>query len=330
MTRPTTERIANFHIPEVPSTPPPAGPVKVRERGDAAGAAVPLPEAATVLPDDPLAFPGTRAAPAPEEALEQLQAALARLKRADDGKVDVYLGDYSEMLRYIGSVLIKNADVMRQHALSDRIAARQAARGALLGQADKLHEAAEKARTLAIISLVVVVALSVTTLASSAFSLRNSYQEIKIGHQKNKDLDLQNATVKNLQNLRNSTNDPEMSERLAGKIADAEAKALSIAKTAEKQLSSLRQKSRYADAASQASSSGSNVMRTVEGIQQAGIKATEADATLLSAHAQFDMQQADLKKELYDKIIELIQQSITMYRNLQQSQAESMRALTRS
>lgn len=326
MTRSTIQTISNTYVPDVTTSARGASETPSRT---VANVAVQLPEAAATLPTDPMALPRTRDQLTPEEALNQLEKGLEQLKGAE-GNFDVYLSDYSEILRYIGSVLIKNADAMRQNALSDRMAAREAARGALLGQADKLHEAAEKARMLAIISLVVVVALSVTTIASSAFSLRNSYKEIKLGQQKTKDLDIQQATVKNLKDLRNRVEDPQISERLSGRIAEAERKAESISKNAEAKLSALRQKTRYADAATQMSSAGSNVLRTAEGIQQANIKATEADATLLSAHAQYEQQQSDVKKELYDKVIELVQQSINLYRNMLQSQVEAMRALTRS
>lgn len=300
-----------------------------KQPGQAAIARHEVPDVAETTGTGTAATPQPLATAAPEESLQQLQQALEKLS-APNASIDTYISDYSEILRYIGSVLIKNADAMRQSALSERMAAREAARSALLGQSEKLHEAAEKARTLAIICVVAVVALSVTSIAASAFSIRNAFREIKINQMKARDLALTDAEIKNLKSLKDQISDPETEQSLAARIAEAEARKDNIAKAAEEQIVPLRQRSRVADAVGQASVSGSNVLRSAEGIQQASIKATEADATLFAANAQYDQQHSDLKKDIYDRVRELAQQAISLHQHLLHSQAEAMRAITRS
>jgi len=265
----------------------------------------------------------------PDRALDKLEKALTTLKNAD-GKVDDFISEFSDIFRFIGAILIKNADAMRQSALNDRMAAREAARDALLGQAGKLHDAADKTRTLAIVAIAAVLVVSVASIIASVISIGSSVMERSAATAAAKGVAGQKTDIKNLESLRSRVASPEDANLLSRKITEAETSVERISKDAEARIAMLQRLNQRSLSAAQIANAAGSVIKSVEGILQADVKSTEADATLLSSYAQFDQQRADAKKELYDKVIDLVQQSINTYRNLQQSQVEAMRAVTRS
>lgn len=330
MTQSTIQNIPGTHTSELQTAIATSGDAQTtRVKHKAAPGDSQLPGAAVMPEIDPLLAQKACGPTSPDKALEKLDKALGKLQTAN-AEVDNYLSDFSEILRYIGAVLIKNAEAMRQSALNDRIAARDSARGALLGQAGKLHEAADKARTLAYTSLALTVAVSLASAALTGVSLRNTLKESSIIKTTAKEVASLKTDIKNLESLHSRVSNPDEVKVLSRKLTEAKSSIDSITEAARDQREKLQRVSQMADLGNRINSSIGNVTKSAEAIQQADIRSTEADGNLMGAYAQFDLQKSDTKKDLYDKVVDLIQQSINTYRNLQHSQAEAMRAVTRS
>lgn len=289
----------------------------------------PLPAAQAIAPQKTIVAFKELAGNTPEAGLRELEGALEKLKQRNPD-IDVCLSDYSDILKYIGSILIKNADAMRQSALNDRMVAREAARGSLLGQSAKLQEAANDQRRLAYITLAATVMVSGISIAASAFALRNSLQVLKVGQQETKDLALNDTTLKGLKSLQTDAADDENGRLVAAAIAERQAAAANISRTAAFTVQQLNTSTQKATLINEAGNAGTNATRSFEATAHGAIKVIEAEGVLDAANAQYEQQQADVKKELYDKVIDLIQQSINMYRDMLNSQAEAMRAITRA
>ena|SRR5690606_20419362 len=265
----------------------------------------------------------------PEKRVEELEQALQKLAKPSE-KLDVYLGDYSDILKYIGTILIKNADAMRESALNDRLAAREAARHDLLGQSDKLHDAAADARKVALQMLAVSAVLSTISIAASAFTLRSSVQTLKVNREEAKDLADNNALLESLKKFETDELGSEQSEAVKTVIAQHKANAESISQTAAATRNELAVSGQKGTLVHDASNALGGAARSLEASAQANVRMTEAGATLDAANAQYAQQQADIKKDVYDKIVNLLQQSINMHREMLNSQAEAMRAITRA
>lgn len=261
--------------------------------------------------------------------LKRLTSALDKLeqKRPD---IDVYISDYSDILKYIGAILIKNATAMRKAALDDRLTARTAARDALLGQSGKLHEAAANTIIFAAISLAVGVAVSLGTVAVSALSLKNATQSLQINKMQTKELAQGETTAKGLRSLQSTTTNEEDKLLIGAALAENSARATSISASANLKLTELNLGTQRLSLTNSILVSISGAVTSSQGITNGMIKTNEADGILDASKAQMFQGQADTKKELYDKIVDIIQQSISLYEKMLHSETEAMRAITRA
>jgi hypothetical protein len=304
-----------------------AAPVKRTRRAAAASGNTALPAASQPPKDNDVPLIKELPVTAPEERVKELESALQKLAGGNE-KVDVYIGDYSDILKYIGAILIKNADAMRQSALNDRLAAREAARLDLLGQSDKLHEAAATALKTAVVMAAINVAFASLSIIGSTYSLKSSLKTLKINQEeatalKNNKIHLEE------EKSRAVTRGAEESE-IEDLIAQNKPKLDKIAKDAEAERAASAIKGQKGILLRDASNSVGGAARSIEAGAQAHVRVAEADATRDAANAQYAQQQADIKKDIYDKVLNLLQQSISIHREMLNSQAEAMRAVTRA
>ncbi|GGA65004.1 hypothetical protein GCM10011385_18500 [Nitratireductor aestuarii] len=293
----------------------------------AANATAQLPEAAGMPVADPMV---TRKTIEPmSQALDQIEQALTKLKSADT-RVDDYITDFSEIIRYIGSILIKNADAMRQGALNDRLAARQAARSAMLSEAEKLHEAASSTRLYAAIGLVVTVAVTIATLGVSFRSAMLTSMKNALATEGNVAANLEKEAAEVLQKQIGKMEDPGTLRLMKDQIAKAESMAERITKDTSERTANLASTVERMDRLSQWGNAGGNgIAHGIETIGQGASRSDEADGRLFAAHSQFDQQQGDVKKDLGEKLNDICRQAIDAHGKLLQCQADQMRAVTR-
>lgn len=266
--------------------------------------------------------------PMPTGDILSYEAALQKLH--NDPQAGAFLEDFADILSYIGGILVKNADAMRKSALRDRMAARDAARAALQEQAEKQHEAANSARTLALASFAVTIAVSSLSIAASAFMLKNSLGGLKLNENLARDLAPHEQTAKGLNLLQASSKNCEHTADIRGAIAETALKIENINRAAMAQQQKLDVNNQMIGTAKQVFEGIGTASRSLERIPQAEIEHIHADASLDAANAQYLQQLSDIKKDLSEQIANIIQQSINMYKDLQNSQAEAMRAVTKA
>ncbi|WP_294641431.1 type III secretion system translocon subunit SctB [uncultured Aureimonas sp.] len=237
--------------------------------------------------------------------------------------------DYSEISRLLGSLLIEFAQQQRESAMNQRSLGYEKAKTELLGQAGKLEDAAKKMKDGALTSLIVGVVTAAVSMVASSVSLGGQVKGIAKANTALKNIDtaqqgLNDATntakiAKGLGSNRNFDTDLNFHQSQV-KTAQVENDALGAS---TQRFAAVGQIGEQIGGMGRASASGS------EGLMQAEAKSMEADGSRFAAEATVQQQKADMGKEVQQAAEEMIRQIINFVKDLQDSEVEMMRAVTR-
>lgn len=279
----------------------------------------------------------------PEElnaTLGSLNAAGALLRGEGGGSIDAFVGDIASLL---GRLMIMQAFDQREQAMQDRMAAHKAAQADLLGQADKMVEAAAKMMTGALTNLILgsvaagaSVAGSLTSAIGGLKSLKEMNTQMKSLQTANKSLTEATEGVKALSDMKgvftSKSSRVELNDMMEGAQAtqtaaqikvDTLGKSFNMAHTTAGNFTSIGQ---MVNAAGDIAKSGGT---GTDGMMQAEAKKTEAEGSRMAAEAQNQQQIADAKKQVMDDMKQMVQQIIDFIKNLQENEVDAMRAITK-
>ncbi len=247
-----------------------------------------------------------------EATLAMYEAALSQLGDSNSGAA-VFVGNIARLL---ARIMIEQTAEQRQNALNDRLAAREQAKADLMGQADKLDEAATKMMEGANTALITGLVAASLQILASAVSLVGSLKAL--GGMS----DAQKATQKTLDDV-------------AGKTLDEAAqKAVDHALQATKQLfdkaGALGGVFTAIGQIGTAAGQGINAAGSSQDAKaQAQAKEMEAEGSRNAAEAQESQQTADNKKQIEEALNDMMKQIINFLKELREAEVDAMRSLTR-
>lgn len=217
----------------------------------------------------------------------------------------------------LGRLMVEMAGMQRKEALENRLLAREAAKGAMLDQAGKLQEAADKMRTGAIVALIITIVVAVITVAASVASAKADMKGIK-----GQKMDLEGQQLQSQGQHLKSTGDEALgtateqaglAKRMnAGDMNYDAAKSRLVGQM----ISSLGQ-------------TGQGIARSIDTFFQADAKDKEAEGQVFAAMAEYLRGQADISKDVQNQMDELIKKVIDFLKQIKEAEVNQMAAVTR-
>lgn len=203
----------------------------------------------------------------------------------------------SNSANILARLMVELAALQRKSALDARLEAREEAKSTALEAAGKLDDAAKEIRTGAIIALVLTVVASVVSIAMSAVSIKGAGKAM--------------ATSKEAGAAANAGNQ-SLSGSLNTQASAQSARAQSMATLGGTFSQLLQAGGKYGEAEMQA--------------QQ---KETEAEGARLNALAEMVRGEADIDKEVFQALDELIKSIINFVKERLEAEVNEMAAITR-
>lgn len=235
----------------------------------------------------------------PSDYVANLSTNLDRLESIS-ARIAELLGDNTGAMEFLIRAFIETVAEQRKEALESRLEARETAKGELLKQAGDMKEAAKKMMDGAITAIVFTVVMSALSLVGSAISFGKGLSQAK---------DIKGA-LKGLDGLEGDD-----------------------LKTAHKALDALASKGatwgNVGTGAGTAGSLGQGISSSASSITQAQAKEIEAKGSISAAEAQNQQAVGDMKKEVQQSMDEMIKAIINFLKELRESEANHMQALTK-
>lgn len=238
-----------------------------------------------------------------------------------EGEIAKLIGSLVGTFDDLSELLVKFAAMGRQNALDQRLEARDAAKGNMMGEAAEIREAAQKQITGAIISMVVAVVTAAISIAAAGLSIQGAAGATKAAGKAGEVADEAAQAAK----IAGRTGGE------AGKHIGRQADALNV--QAQQLASQVQQISTKAQALSGIAQTISQLATSIAGgtktILDSAAMVDQAEGKEMAAQAQEDQSNSDLAKKVMDDLEEMIRAAIQFLKEMQRAEVDLMANMTR-
>lgn len=277
-------------------------------------------KAASLPPDEAKLFLAALASPSLAPTGGQLPANVDALIETFAAATDAIFNFVStgDLESFLGRVMIKQSNEEETNALNERLSSRQTAKSELLDQASKMHDEASKMRTGAIISLVVAVVGAAISLGFSAASASKSTSAM--------------GKMSGSSEESNVSPSGKTGGDSVGETGDVEAEiTVTVAKgdnTTEVNILNSQAQNQQSVAGAINTLTGA-ISGATNSFFQADAKDIEAEGAKDAANAQEAQAVGDHQKEIQGALVALVDKIIQFLKDMQDSKAQQMQALTK-
>jgi hypothetical protein len=257
----------------------------------------------------------------------QISEALNRLTTAADSvsnAISWLFEGTRDDIKTLGKLLIQQAASEAKSALDDRLAARDAAKADLMGQAGKLKQEATEMMVVAVVSLVITCVTAAATAffaGKEAASLKNMGKAVKGTGESAEEL-------KNLNKLKNAYKGVDVEE--SKDLQKIEAKLAKLEKTRDQEFNLANTTAGFQQNLGQmANTLGGGIGSFVTTMVQADGKMKEAEGSEMAAQAQYHQSEADKAKDVQQAFEDTINKLVEFLKDMMDSKANQMQAMTK-